>query len=284
MAAMDLIDRLREISARIPKLREHLKTEEATKNALVLPFISALGYDIFDPTEVNPEFVADVGTKKGEKVDYAILSGDCPIPLMLIECKFVDANLDNEDPTQLYRYFAAAHTRLAVLTNGINYRFYSDLEDANVMDKKPFFEFNMTNVTEEVAAEIKKFTKEKFNLGDILSTAAELKYTKGIKGELAALLEDPSENSEFSEDSGFSEDIGKLLATRLYSGNRTRSVIDQFKSLTRRAFQEFIDEKVNETLEKAKVRPQQESATTTAADASTPVVTTVGDDKSSLTD
>jgi hypothetical protein len=100
---MDLIDRLRKIAAKIPKIREHLKTEEATKLSLVQPFINALSYNVFDPTEVCPEFVADVGTKKGEKVDYAILSDGHPI--ILIECKVVNANLSAEHPTQLYRYF-----------------------------------------------------------------------------------------------------------------------------------------------------------------------------------
>ena len=109
---MDLIDRLREISAKIPKMREHLKTEEATKMALVLPFIRALGYNTEDPTEVCPEYVADVGMKKGEKADYAILIEASPI--MVIECKVVDANLDAEDPTQLYRYFAATQATSSV--------------------------------------------------------------------------------------------------------------------------------------------------------------------------
>ena len=69
---MDLIDRMKEIAARIPKQLEYTQTEEATKNAFIMPFISALGYDVFNPLEVIPEFTSDVGTKKGEKVDYAI--------------------------------------------------------------------------------------------------------------------------------------------------------------------------------------------------------------------
>ena len=68
---MNLIDSLKEISASISEQKDALLTEEATKNALIMPFINALGYNVFDPTEVVPEFTADVGTKKGEKVDYA---------------------------------------------------------------------------------------------------------------------------------------------------------------------------------------------------------------------
>ncbi|MCI5139368.1 MAG: hypothetical protein D3922_13380 [Candidatus Electrothrix sp. AR1] len=83
---MDLIDKIKELAVRIPKQIEHIQTEEATKNAFIMPFISALGYDIFNPMEVIPEFTADIGTKKGEKVDYAIKKDDDII--ILIECKW----------------------------------------------------------------------------------------------------------------------------------------------------------------------------------------------------
>ncbi len=239
---MDLIDNLREIAARIPNIREHLRTEEATKAALVLPFIRALGYDIFDPTEVCPEFVADVGTKKSEKVDYAILSGGTL--RILIECKVVGANLGDEDPTQLYRYFTPTHTQLAALTNGIDYRFYSDLDRANVIDKEPFFEFSMEQVTAEAANVIENFVKEKFNLAVIREMASNLKYTNGIKRELAKEWASPS------------EDVVKLLTRRVYTGHLTQGVLNQFTERTRRAFQDLITEKVNERLEEAKVPTQ----------------------------
>lgn len=73
---MDLLDRLQDLAAKIRKQRDLIQTEEAAKNAFVMPFISALGYDVFNPSEVMPELVADVGTKKGEKVDYALFRDD----------------------------------------------------------------------------------------------------------------------------------------------------------------------------------------------------------------
>jgi len=234
---MDLIDRLREISARIPKLLAHLQTEEATKNALVLPFINALGYNVFDPTEVNPELTADVGTKKGEKVDYAILRDSQPI--MLFECKAVGTNLDKEAASQLYRYFSVTTARFGVLTDGIIYRFFSDLEEPNKMDSRPFFEFSMLDVTEEVAGELKKFAKESFDLEVILSTANELKYTKGIKRVLAEEWANPS------------EEFVRLLAGRVYTGRMTQSARDQFTQITRRALCEFIQDQVHERLKNA---------------------------------
>lgn len=71
---MDFVERLNAISAKVNQLASTIQTEEATKTAFVMPFIhTVLGYDVFDPSEVVPEYVCDVGTKKGEKIDYAIL-------------------------------------------------------------------------------------------------------------------------------------------------------------------------------------------------------------------
>jgi hypothetical protein len=123
-----------------------IQTEEATKNAFILPFIGILGYDVFDPSEVVPEFTADVGTKKGEKVDYAIIRDKKVI--MLFECKACDANLDESHASQLYRYFSVTESRIGVLTNGILYRFYTDLEEPNKMDSKPFMELNIIEIQE----------------------------------------------------------------------------------------------------------------------------------------
>ena len=114
---MDLIERMREISNDAPRRLEHIKTEEATKNAFVMPFIQALGYNVFDPTEVVPEFTADIGTKKSEKVDYAIIQGGQPI--ILIEAKSATADLNEEHASQLFRYFSVTEARIGILTNGL---------------------------------------------------------------------------------------------------------------------------------------------------------------------
>lgn len=208
--AMDFIDRISEISVRIPKQIEYIETEEATKNAFIMPFISALGYDVFNPLEVVPEYVADVGTKKGEKVDYALFrEGKLAI---LFEAKWCGADLDKEHAEQLARYFAFTEARFGVLTNGIIYRFYSDLEKPNKMDSKPFFEFNMIDYSEPQVEELKKFTKPKFDLDDILATASELKYTREIKRIMAQEMNEPS------------EEYVKYFARRVYSGILTAKI------------------------------------------------------------
>ena len=207
---MDFIDELRTLAARIPKQIEHLQTEEATKHALVMPFIRALGYDVFDPTEVNPEYIADVGIKKGEKVDYVILLDGKPI--ILFECKSHNADLDRQHPTQLYRYFSVLAARFAVLTNGINYKFFTDLEEPNKLDSKSFFEFNMLDIHDAGVEELKKFTKAAFNLDQNLNAAMELKYTKEIKRIMAEQFASPS------------EELVRLFASQIYTGKLTAQV------------------------------------------------------------
>jgi predicted type IV restriction endonuclease len=138
---MDLIDQLRGLSSRIATTKSLIQTEEATKNAMVMPFIQILGYNVFDPLEVTPELIADVGTKKGEKVDYAILKDGKPI--ILFECKKAGSDLHINHAGQLFRYFHVTAARFGVLTNGLVYRFFTDLEQPNKMDEKAFFEFSI---------------------------------------------------------------------------------------------------------------------------------------------
>jgi hypothetical protein len=233
----DLIEEIRAIAARIEKSRALVQTEEATKNAYVMPFIAALGYDVFDPTEVTPELIADVGVKKGEKIDYAILSDGKPI--MLFECKHHGANLDSEHASQLFRYFACTECRVAVLTNGIEYRFFTDLDAPNKMDSKPFLVFRITDFPETLIPELKKLTKGTFDLDAILSTANELKYMREIKSLLGQQLVSPS------------EEFVRFCANGIGVTRMTQSVKDQFTQLTRKAMGEFVSDRLNEKLKSA---------------------------------
>ena len=189
---MDFIEELRNLSTTITKDKDAIQTEEATKNACVMPFINLLGYNVFNPKEVVPEFTADVGTKQGEKVDYAIVKDDEVI--MLIECKKYGEDLSNAHTSQLYRYFSVVHARIAVLTNGVLYRFYTDLEETHKMDTKPFLEFDMLDIQPPLVNELKRFTKSGFDLDATLTAASDLKYTKEIKQTMIEQLEAPSED------------------------------------------------------------------------------------------
>lgn len=234
---MDLIDRIRELGSRIPDRLQHIQTEEATKVAFVQPFIRALGYDVNDPMEVVPELSADIEEKKGEKVDYAIFKDGKPI--ILVECKWSGINLDKVDAGQLRRYFAVTESRLGILTNGVVYRFFSDLEKPNIMDSKAFFELDLLDIKEPLVAELKKFTKASFDIENILGTANELKYTREIKRILADQMNDPS------------DDFVRLLVAQVYSGLKTQAVIRSFSGMVKQAFQQFISDRINERLKSA---------------------------------
>lgn len=235
---MDLIDQLRALSSRIALTKDMVNTEEATKNAMVMPFIQALGYNVFDPTEVTPELVADVGTKKGEKVDYAILRNGKPI--ILFECKKSGGDLSINHAGQLFRYFHVTEARFGVLTNGLLYRFFTDLEQPNKMDEKPFFEFNMLEFKDRDVDELKKFAKSLFDIDNILATASDLKFTRIIQSRLAEWMTHPP------------EEFVRLLSIDLLGGKHFKSTIkEQFTAITRHAFESLINERINERLKGA---------------------------------
>ncbi len=239
---MDLIDHLRSLAARVERLLDHTQTEEATKTAFVLPFINALGYNVFDPTEVVPEFTADVGNKKGERVDYAIIKDGRSI--MVFECKHVASELTEKHASQLYRYFTTTDTRFGVLTNGVIYRFYSDLDEPNRMDERPFFEFDILNFSPHTVDELKRFTKQSFDLSQTIEAAADLMYTKEIKRVLADQTRRPY------------QDFVLFIISQVYKGRRTKAVREQFADLTKRAFDQFINDRINDRLKSALEREQ----------------------------
>ncbi|MCE2403925.1 MAG: type I restriction enzyme HsdR N-terminal domain-containing protein [Dehalococcoidia bacterium] len=237
---MDFIDEVRTRSSRFAGRLEHLETEEATKTGLVMPFIQMLGYDIFNPTEVMPEFTADIGTKRGEKVDYAIMQDGKPT--ILIECKKYGADLSNEAVSQLFRYFGVTDAHFGLLTDGITYRFFSDLDQPNVMDAKPFFEFNMLNFTDKAVEELKRFTKEGFDPDETQKAASTLKYIEGMKQVLVLQLSTPD------------EEFIRWLTKQVYSKSLTQAARERFSHMVRKAFGDFIDDRINATLQSALAR------------------------------
>lgn len=251
---MDFIDEIRALSTRIAAAQHMVQTEEATKNAMVMPFIHLLGYNVFDPLEVTPELIADVGTKKGEKVDYAILKDGKPI--ILFECKKCGGDLNINHASQLFRYFHVTEARFGVLTNGTTYRFFTDLEQPNKMDEKPFFEFNVLDFREQDVEELKKFAKTVFDLESILDTANHLKYTRSIKGTLNAWMNEPP------------EEFVRLVSAEFLGGKQFRATVkDQFTQITRHAFQQLLADKINERLKGAMTpEPALLPGATTGAD------------------
>jgi hypothetical protein len=239
---MDFKDQVKLLADRVSKMKDNIQTEEATKNALIMPFIQTMGYDVFNPLEVVPEFVADIGIKKGEKVDYAIIKDGNPI--ILIECKHWSADLDPHN-SQLFRYFHTTRAKFGILTNGIMFRFYTDLVENNKMDEKPFFEFRIDDMKEAQVEKLKEFTKSNFNLESINNTASELKYMSELRNLIIKDVSDPS------------EDFTKYFAKSVYPSVVTAKVLEMFKSLVKRSFHQYINDTINERLKTALATEQQ---------------------------
>jgi len=224
---MEIKEKLYSLSERIEKIIDQIKTEEGTKQSLILPFFQILGYDVFNPLEFCPEFDADYGIKKGEKVDYAIIiDGE---PIILVEAKACNDNLDKHG-AQLFRYFNSSKAKFGVLTNGIKYRFFTDLDETNKMDQKPFFEVDLLNLNDTQVSYLKNFERDSLDVNSILSTAEELKYSNLIKDFLKQQLASPS------------EDFANYILGHIYEGRKTATVVEKFLPIVKRAFNQLITE------------------------------------------
>ncbi|MBK1790797.1 type I restriction endonuclease [Persicirhabdus sediminis] len=232
------MENLLKLSSIIEDKGHNLVTEEATKNGLIMPFIAnILGYDVFDVDQVVPEYIADIGIKKGEKVDYALLKDD--EVQILIECKKLGEPLKNAHANQLLRYFTVTKCRIAILTNGAEYQFFTDLDVANVMDNKPFMSLDLRDIDDHVVPEIKKLRRDTVDIEAIMSVASELKYLNQIKKQL---------KGEFTEPS---EELVKFLTGKVYEGRITPAVKAQFTALTKKALKQFLNDSINERLKTA---------------------------------
>lgn len=233
---MEISEQLVALKERVINLKDKIQTEEATKNALVMPFIQLLGYDIFNPLEVIPEFIADVSSKKGEKVDYCIQKDEEPI--IIIECKHWKEKLDLHN-TQLERYFAFTKAKFGFLTNGLQYRIFTDLDETNRMDAKPFLEIDFENLKDTAIVELKKFHKNAFDADKIIDSAGELRYYNEIKILYDKELQEPS------------PELVRHFASQVYDGRMTSSVIEQFTRIVKKALNHKINETINERLKSA---------------------------------
>lgn len=230
---MDFSDKLKQFSKRTEMIKDTLATEEATKTALIMPFFQLLEYDVFNPLEFIPEFTADFGIKKGEKVDYAIMKDGKPI--ILVECKSSTDILTKHD-AQLFRYFTVTESKFAILTNGIIYKFFTDLDETNKMDDKPFLEINILDLNDIQVNELKKFSKNNFDIDTIFNTASELKYTNLIKTQLNEQLNNPS------------DDFVRFIINDFYSGVKTSNVVEKFRPIVKKSLQQFVNDFMNDKI------------------------------------
>ncbi len=237
---MSFDENFKQYLSKVKKIGENANdlAEEQTKNALIMPFFSLLGYDVFDTDEFMPEFVCDVATKKGEKVDYAILKDGEPI--IIIEVKRAGMKLQKQQQGQLFRYFSTNRCRVAILTNGITYQFFSDLNSPNVMDDEPFLSFNLIEDDPAIyIPSIKQFQKEKFDIKNVISKAVYQKYASIVEKTLKEDLLCPS------------DELVKYFLTRpeVKSGNRiTSQMIEKHRSVTQQAMQKIFGVKIQNSV------------------------------------
>jgi len=213
------------------------QTEEATKNAVVMPFLRVLGFDVFDPAQVVPEFVADIGIKKGEKIDYAVkIGGKLEY---LVEAKSISTNLREAEYSQLFRYFNAADANIAILTNGLNFWFFTDLDAPNKMDQSPFFKFDLLSYDDNDIKELEKFHKDHFSIENVQSAAASLKYLRGAMSYIEKQWASPD------------EDFTRFIAKEFYDGKLTATVVDTLKPIIKRAFDDLFRQRAKQRIDVA---------------------------------
>lgn len=230
----DFAERMGAIVSRSKAAERQALTEEATKTSVIMPFIQALGFDVFDLDEVVPEFTTDVGTKKGEKVDYA-LKIDGKIA-MLVEAKPISTKLGETQYSQLFRYFTVTDARLAILTNGHEAWFFSDTEEPNKMDKKPFFKFDLQSHDNAQVAELARFHKASFEIDAIIEAASNLKYTRDAAAFLKQQLADPD------------DDFVRFVGRQIHEGSVTKTVQEQIKPALQAALDQIIRDRIQDKL------------------------------------
>lgn len=231
---MDFAQKVKDLAARSKHASQHAMTEEATKTAVVMPFIQALGYDAFNLEEVVPEFIADVGIKKGEKIDFAVKIGGKTA--ILIEVKPISMSLGSAQYSQLFRYFATVEARLAILLNGREIWFFSDIDEKNKMDKKPFFIFDLQNYDDRQVAELARFQKANFDMDSILEAASNLKYVKAAAAELSKQLTAPD------------DEFVRFFGKQIYDGTMTKAAVEMLRPAIQSALDEVIRNRIQERL------------------------------------
>ena len=264
---MDFSNRVSDLASRSRHASKHALTEEATKTSVVLPFIQALGFDVFNLEEVIPEFIADVGIKKGEKIDFAIrIGGKVAI---LIEVKPISMSLGEAQYSQLFRYFSTVEARLAILINGREVWFFSDIDERNKMDKKPFFVFDLQSYDEKQVKELSRFQKDKFDVDAILEAASNLKWVKAAATYFSNQIASPE------------DEFVRFVGRQIYDGTMTKGVMEMLRPAIQAALDEVvrnrIQERLNVTFSKEAVTqemPSEKKAVENASTSDSEIVTT----------
>ena len=246
---MGFAEDIAKLSEQIRPRSENVLGEEATKQSLILPFLSALGYDIWEPREVKPEFVSDAAKRRAgqfEKVDYAIaIDGSI---VMLVEAKSRNQKPEAHDG-QLGRYFTwTLSAKVGIVTNGVEYRFFTDLREKNIMDREPFFSFNVLDYDSKDIENLKLFQRDNFDATAISDHAEEMVYVKGMTKLVGDILRTPSEEfirflvGEVVKVSSTCAPEGQVTGKSVEKFRVTVKIIDKFRPIIKKSIQNSLVE------------------------------------------
>lgn len=230
---------MRKLLLELSSKLEHTKNEESIKTSIILPFLSKLGYDVFDPKIIIPEYTADQSTKNGEKVDYCVNDIDFN-PVCIIECKKrnEDLNLHN---TQLERYFCFVNCKIAVLTNGESFMFYTDYENRNLMDKIPFLELDINNPTNEALEFLNLLNRDSYNKAMVYKTAKKYYKDRENKRLLYSMLDNMDTDFCMFLSSKFSIYQSEEDIKSLFSDNISSYVIERYDKIKKERENIIVD-------------------------------------------
>lgn len=221
---MSLIDELRKISEKIDQQRHLMTTEEATRQVSILPFIRALGYDVFNIKEVVPKYNLD-----GWEADYAIVVDE--EAQMLIEVRAAAQALSMARPVQLLRHIGPPKHRVGLITNGIQYHFYAPIDNHKYVGAELFLQIDLQHFDEEAISNLRNVTKQTFDPRNIVFNATKIKYKNDIRSILEANYRQPS------------EEFVRFFAVELHSSIMPIGFVEELAPIVRQVFRDFVEKK-----------------------------------------
>jgi hypothetical protein len=199
------------------KAINYSKDETQTRDNLIHPFFNYLNYNKLD--DYTHEYVADIGEKKGRKVDIAITLGKKE-PIMLVECKSASTKLNDNHFRQLNEYcLYTPSAKIGILTNGIIYNFYTvNNREKKGLNSKPFFSFNLVDYDNSSLEILALFNRQNIEINDILQEAEDVYFLENFDNALYKTLTD-------------NDDLVKLVFKNMGGLRATEKSLSQIKSL-----------------------------------------------------
>lgn len=227
-------NKIKKFQTRYFEIKDHIDNEEQTKSSLIIPFFeSVLGWDMSNPLECKAEYTADLRGQNSNKVDYALMIDSKPV--MLIEAKSLNENIDNYIHQLNYYFTSVFDCRIGILTNGRQYSFYTDLDTPNLMDSNSFFSFDLETLSDYDIQGLKQFCRTVFDVEYIYEQAEHIQHLDQAKTFLNQQMQHPSD-----------ELVTSFLTYTQFNGIKTQRIKEQYREYLKEAFIHLIDNKIYE--------------------------------------